>query len=99
MNEFGKNVCDKAIALEEGIDKKKKILAFIYLSGNHKLKKRVSMLPVIESIIDENLQTGNYRRACRYLSFLHRILLDVERCEKEILSKLTEIIIDSNVPY
>jgi len=73
--------------LYQRIDKNRDLLIAYNLIEKDKSKYlHIFSLP---SIINKNMQAGNYKRAARYYFFSNSLMIDVERNNKEIKNIIT----------
>lgn len=94
MNDLNKDVLEAVNQLNGRIAQKKKTIALANILRDEKLTNLSRAIFVIQSIILNCLQFGNYRRACKYIFIANNILTRIENNEDLIVEKITEKIVD-----
>lgn len=90
MDDFGTEVMICIEKLNDSIEKDYDLIRYVYYSGNSDLIKKVGMLDELQIIINQCVQTGNYRRAGKYIIVGNAILKQLENVETVIKNNLTK---------
>ncbi len=93
MIDFTSTVVRKADDLQCRIYQKEKLIFSAYLIREKEFDKCCDALLNIQIAVAACIQTGNYRRACRYLVMADMFLERLGRYERQIVDRLTERIV------
>ena len=87
MDNYVEELKTRIEELYQRIDKNRDLLVVYNLIEKDKSKYlHIFSLP---SIINKNMQSGNYKRAAKYYFFTNSLMVDVERNNKEIRKIIT----------
>ena len=87
MDNYVEELKTRIEELYQRIDKNRDLLVAYNLIEKEKSKYlHIFSLP---SIINKNMQSGNYKRAAKYYFFTNSLMVDVERNNKEIRKIIT----------
>lgn len=91
MDDYKKNVLRESSKLNLKIEKKQKVLSVM---GMLKIKSKVlTKVKAMQSMINQCIQCGNYRRAMRLIVAANRFLDAYAANETSTIDKLTKIIL------
>ena len=93
MIDFTDEIITKINTIQDRINKKKRVIVFTKLLNEGEIDKYGAMLLEIQIIINECLQYGNYRRACKYSILADKLIKEIEQKEKKIVDKLTASVV------
>ena len=97
MQDELKEVFDDFTIIEEFYRRREKVaLMYMKFSKDTTLKeieKKISILPYLQTTINQSLQLGNYRRAFRFIVFLDSIVRELPEINKQISEKMTELLV------
>jgi hypothetical protein len=79
--------------LFDEIKKFEKNLLFIKILNNKKIEEKITVLPYLQSIINQSFQLGNYRRALKFIILLNDIVKQLPKVNDEILNEMTNRVI------
>lgn len=79
--------------LFDEIKKFEKNLLFIKILNNKKIEEKITVLPYLQSIINQSFQLGNYRRALKFIILLNDIVKQLPKVSDEILNEMTNRVI------
>ncbi len=82
--------------LYKEIEDEKEIIPFVKLTGKEDLLRQCRMIYPLQIVVNQSIQTGNYRRAVRYTAALKTILRNLEDNERDIQSILTSKVLEQN---
>lgn len=87
MDNYVEELKTRIEELYQRIDKNRDLLVAYNLIEKDKSKYlHIFSLP---SIINKNMQSGNYKRAAKYYFFTNSLMADVEKNNKEIKKRIT----------
>lgn len=87
MDNYVEELKTRIEELYQRIDKNRDLLVAYNLIEKDKSKYlHIFSLP---SIINKNMQSGNYKRAAKYYFFTNNLMADVEKNNKEIKKRIT----------
>ena len=94
MNELTLELLKRADKLQQNIDEKtKEISLSAVLKGQNGIND-YSVIFNMQEIINQRLQWGNYRRACRYLIVAEVLLKRLESERQKITERITELMME-----
>lgn len=94
MDDYKNKLLNEILKLNERIKKKQKLLSVMGIQKGKSYSNALTTIKAMQSIINQCIQCGNYRRAMKLMIATNRLLDEYALHEAAIMAELTQKILE-----